>query len=88
MKMTMSLLGLLRLHRFSRKLSKTDCRMDARIQVLYTRFFCYSVVVQNISLARIQVYGQPLLRIGEVLFKLTRTREAALTEEDMFALSR
>ena len=29
-----------------------------------------------------------MLRIGEVLFKLTRTREAALTEEDMFALSR
>ncbi|CAE7833016.1 unnamed protein product [Symbiodinium microadriaticum] len=32
--------------------------------------------------------GQPVLRVGEVLFKLTRTREAALTEEDMFALSR
>ena len=55
MKMTMSLLGLLRLHRFSRKLSKTDCRMDTRIQVLYTCFFVFSLVIQNISLARIRV---------------------------------
>ena len=50
MKMTMSLLGLLRLHRFSRKLSKTDCRMDTRIQVLYTCFFVFFLLLYRIFL--------------------------------------